>query len=125
MSKPHVVQIGFDPRKPVSSVSFVCSECGKHVTPPENYESVQCENCGAILDGMEWEPPKDIRQALEKQKPLLVYNTSESLMKHAVFGYHIKSGQCSFCHYPVNTGHNPNFCPNCGQRLDWGKFKWI
>lgn len=121
MSKPHVKIIGFDPRKIVSTSSFACSECGKHVTPSENYESVQCEHCGAILDGMEWEPPKDIREALEKQKPMPVRNIHWMEKEGLCGDYEVQIGRCPRCKKDLDGDIPGWYCPHCGQRLDWGE----
>ena len=50
--KPHVVKIGFNPKKLVSTVSYVCSECRKHVSPENVNEQgqVECEYCHAKLE---------------------------------------------------------------------------
>ena len=59
-------------------------------------------------------------QALEKQipkKPIFDFNSSDTLSK-----FHCDCGKIIWVHHDIGTMDNndaPNYCDNCGQKLDW------
>ena len=128
MKEPHVIMIGFDPRKPISTVSYICSKCKSHVNTTKTYDNgeieeldiVVCENCKTELLGKyyyEWKPPKDIELALKKQVPRKI---SRSTDKHAIdnITFDVTVDKCPNCH-KVIVHLGANYCPNCGQRLEY------
>ena len=58
--------------------------------------------------------------ALEKQmpkKPIFDFNSSDTLSK-----FHCDCGKIIWVHHDIGTMDNndaPNYCDNCGQKLDW------
>lgn len=56
---------GFDPRKMVSTVSYTCSACNKHC----GRDDKECPYCHAEFVDHIWNPPADIKEALDKQRP--------------------------------------------------------
>lgn len=103
-----VVALGFDPRKHVSTVSHVCSDCGTHLDIHADAEGtlkekVTCSGCGAeiVIDEIVWKMPSDIEQAMSKQTPVKA-----------------DKKKCPVC--KTNLGNvKPNYCRNCGQRIEW------
>ena len=59
---------GFDPRKMVSTVSYTCSACNKHCGRDEK----ECPYCHAEFVDHIWNPPADIKEAMDKQRPQAV-----------------------------------------------------
>ena len=61
-------------------------------------------------------------QALEKQipkKPIFDFNSSDTLSK-----FHCDCGKSIWVHHDIGTMDNndaPNYCDNCGQKLDFGE----
>ena len=61
-------------------------------------------------------------QALEKQipkKPIFDFNSSDTLSK-----FHCDCGKIIWVHHDIGTMDNndaPNYCDNCGQKLDFGE----
>lgn len=129
--KPHVVQIGFDPRKPISTVSHICSECGSHVNIYEHYpngnieelDTVMCDNCSTLLSAKydtEWKPPKDIEEALKKQKPRKVSIKVIPSEEHCeVYSDTNIVYKCPHCHKQLACSVEIKHCYNCGQKLEW------
>ena len=60
--------------------------------------------------------------ALEKQmpkKPIFDFNSSDTLSK-----FHCDCGKIIWVHHDIGTMDNndaPNYCDNCGQKLDFGE----
>lgn len=59
---------GFDPRKMVSTVSYTCSACNKHC----GRDDKECPYCHAEFVDHIWNPPADIKEAMDKQRPQAV-----------------------------------------------------
>ena len=61
-------------------------------------------------------------KALEKQipkKPIFDFNSSDTLSK-----FHCDCGKIIWVHHDIGTMDNndaPNYCDNCGQKLDWNE----
>ena len=61
-------------------------------------------------------------QALEKQMPkklIFDFNSSDTLSK-----FHCDCGKIIWVHHDIGTMDNndaPNYCDNCGQKLDFGE----
>lgn len=121
--KPHVIMVGFDPRKAVNSVSYICSECHSHITPTDEktgqmLDKVVCADCEKELAcgfDMEWQMPKDIAEAMDKQKPMKL----DRPLKHSHSGYE-PYAICPKCGYRSYLLLKCNYCPDCGQRLKKG-----
>ncbi len=97
----YIEQHGFDPRKLVSSVSYVCSNCGSHL---RGEDVIVCPNCCEIFTGTSWIPPRDIREAMQKSYPV-----------KASPGKTSNKFKCPNCSTEVNPTNN--YCANCGQHL--------
>lgn len=65
---------GFDPRKMVSTVSYTCSACNKHC----GRDDKECPYCHAEFVDHIWNPPTDIKEALDKQRPHSADDTSQN-----------------------------------------------
>ena len=104
--KAKKVMHGFDPRKIVSTVSFTCSACGQHC----GRDDEQCPHCHAEFVDTIWSPPADIREALDKQKPMAV-----KLVKVGGIDFEV----CPRCNEEVYE----QWCEHCGQHLDWRDVK--
>lgn len=94
---------GFDPRKIVSTVSYTCSACGQYCGENDEWG---CPHCHAKFVDHIWNPPADIKEALEKQRPqaVIVVGVGKS-----------KVELCPGCREEVYA----EYCESCGQRLDW------
>ena len=119
--KPHVIMVGFDPRKAVNSVSYICSECHSHITPTDEktgqmLDKVVCADCEKELAcgfDIEWQIPKDIAEAMGKQKPMkLVRPLKFSMIEPYVV--------CPKCGYQSQLLLTYNYCPMCGQKVEKG-----
>ena len=97
---------GFDPRKMVSTVSFTCTACGQHC----GEDDTECPHCHAEFVDTVWNPPADIKEALDKQRPqaVIVVGVGKS-----------KVELCPGCGEEVYA----EYCESCGQRLDWSYVK--
>lgn len=93
---------GFDPRKMVSTVSYTCSACNKHC----GRDDKECPYCHAEFVDHIWNPPADIKEAMDKQRPqaVIVVGVGKS-----------KVELCPGCGEEVCA----EYCESCGQRLDW------
>lgn len=93
---------GFDPRKMVSTVSYTCSACNKHC----GRDDKECPYCHAEFVDHIWNPPTDIKEALDKQRlqAVMVVGVGKS-----------KVELCPRCGEEVCA----ECCESCGQRLDW------
>lgn len=100
---------GFDPRKVASTVSFTCSACGQHCGENDG----ECPYCHAEFVDHEWNPPADIKGALEKQKPMQVKNIEYDHHEYC------RVGDCRRCGGVVYDDGYAEYCPACGQRLRW------
>lgn len=105
--KAKKVMHGFDPRKMVSTVSFTCTACRQHCSRDDE----QCPHCHAEFVDTIWNPPADIKEALEKQKPMAVVNTGEGPSPY----------RCPHCSAGLLM-YIPH-CAYCGQHLDWRDVK--
>lgn len=99
---------GFDPRKMVSTVSFTCTACGQHC----GEDDTECPHCHAEFVDTVWNPPADIKEALEKQKATKVVADEE---------YPLSRYRCPSCNNALLM-YLPH-CAYCGQKLDWGDKK--
>lgn len=97
---------GFDPRKMVSTVSYTCSACNKHC----GRDDKECPYCHAEFVDHIWNPPADIKEAMDKQRPqaVIVVGVGKS-----------KVELCPGCGEEVYA----EYCESCGQRLDWNYVK--
>lgn len=98
---------GFDPRKIVSTVSYTCSACGQHCGENDEWG---CPHCHAKFVDHIWNPPADIKEAMDKQRPqaVIVVGVGKS-----------KVELCPGCGEEVYA----EYCESCGQRLDWSYVK--
>lgn len=88
---------GFDPRKIVSTVSYTCSACNKHC----GRDDKERPYCHAEFVDHIWNPPADIKEAMEKQIAWAVIPEN---------GF-----ACPRCGELTSEA----YCGNCVQRLDW------
>ena len=61
-----------------------------------------------------------LKEAVEKQIPKIPVNLQDHYFSET-YDYDYTSFNCPCCGEELTSDeyHQPNFCPNCGQKLDW------
>ena len=54
---------------------------------------------------------EDVEECVEKQIPLQPIMITNSLF------------ECTYCNYVIDKTYN--YCPCCGQRIEWDEDKWV
>ena len=85
---------------PPDACVIICRKCYKNAYGKTEKEAIQNWNLGIALDSI---------QLKIKERPMKPIDKREN------------SGRCPICNYSKLT-RECDYCPKCGQRINWGKY---